>query len=214
MAECRFIIERHGQSEGNLQGLFLGHTDLSLSELGRRQVECSADFLINENIDVIVSSDLKRAYETAEALAVKTGMEIIRNPELREIYAGKWEGMRFEDILTTYPEDYGVWMNDIGNAICTEGEAVRELDRRIYKEICRLGEEYAGKTVFIATHATPIRLLKLRAMGLPIEAAKDHRWVVNASVTKMVYENGNLKLVKDTQSEHLGDLVTQLPKTV
>ena len=51
-------------------------------------------------------------------------------------------------------------------------------------------------------------------MGLPIEAAKDYRWVVNASVTEIVYENGNLKLVKDTQSEHLGELVTQLPKIV
>ena len=214
MAECRFIIERHGQSMGNLVRSFLGHTDLPLSDLGREQAAKTAEFLKNENIDVIISSDLKRAYQTAEPLAKLKGMEIIPDKELREIYAGKWENMIFEDIYATYPEDFGVWLNDIANAVCTEGEAVRDLDRRIYKEICRLGEKYAGKTVFIATHATPIRLLRLRALGLPIEDAKEHPWAPNASVTEIGYENGKLRLIRDTVSEHLEELVTQLPKNV
>ncbi|MBQ9117088.1 MAG: histidine phosphatase family protein [Clostridia bacterium] len=214
MAECRFIIERHGQSEGNLMGTFLGHTDLPLSELGRKQALCTAEMLKDEQIDIMISSDLKRAYQTAEPLSYIKGIEIIPDERLREIYAGKWEGMRFDEIKEKYSEDYGVWLNDIGNAVCTDGESVRELDRRIYEEICRLGEKYSGKTVFIATHATPIRLLKLRAMGLPIECAKDYRWVVNASVTEIGYRDGELRLIGDTRSEHLGELVTQLPENV
>ena len=214
MAECRFIIERHGQSMGNLVRSFLGHTDLPLSELGHLQAAKTAEYLKDENIDVIISSDLKRAYQTAEPLAALKGMEIIPDKGLREIYAGKWENMLFDDIQSTYPEEYGVWRNDIANAVCTEGEAVRELDRRIYKEICRLGELYAGKTVFVATHATPIRMLRMRAMGLPVEDAKDHPWAPNASVTEIGYENARLRLIKDTVSEHLDGLVTQLPKNV
>ena len=94
MAECRFIIERHGQSEGNLVRSFLGHTDLPLSELGRRQAAKTAEFLKDENIDVMISSDRKRAYQTAEPLAKLKGMEIIPNEGLREIYAGKWDLLR------------------------------------------------------------------------------------------------------------------------
>lgn len=214
MAECRFIIERHGQSMGNLVRAFLGHTDLPLSELGQLQAAKTAEYLKDENIDVIISSDLKRAYQTAEPLAKLKGMEIIPDKGMREIYAGKWENMLFDDIQTTYPEEFGIWRNDIANAVCTEGEAVRELDARIYKEICRLGELYAGKNVFIATHATPIRMLRLRALGLPIEEAKNHPWAPNASVTEIGYENGRLYLLKDTVSEHLDELVTQLPKNV
>ena len=214
MAECKFIIERHGQSEGNLVRAFLGHTDLPLSELGHRQAAKTAEFLKDENIDVMLSSDLKRAYQTAEPLARLKGMEIIPDKGLREIYAGKWENMLFDDIQATYPEEFGVWRNDIGNAVCTGGEAVRDLDSRIYKEICRLGETYAGKTVFIATHATPIRMLRIRALGLPIEDAKDHPWAPNASVTVIGYENGKFRLIRDTVSEHLDDLITHLPKNV
>lgn len=214
MAECRFILERHGQSMGNLVRSFLGHTDLPLSELGHLQAAKTAEYLKDENIDVIISSDLKRAYQTAEPFAKLKGMDIIPDKGMREIYAGKWENMLFDDILTTYPEDFGVWLNDIGNAVCTEGESVRELDARIYKELCRLGEMYAGKTVFIATHATPIRMLRIRALGLPVEAAKDHPWAPNASVTEIGYENGKLRLIKDTVSEHLEELVTRLPKNV
>jgi len=214
MAECRFIIERHGQSMGNLVRSFLGHTDLPLSELGRKQAAKTAEYLKDEKIDVIISSDLKRAYQTAEPLARLKGMDIIPNEALREIYAGKWENMFFDDILTTYPEEFSVWRNDIANAVCTGGEAVRALDCRIYNEICRLGEKYGGKTVFIATHATPIRMLRIRALGLPIDEAKNHTWAPNASVTEIGYNNGKLYLLKDTVSEHLEGLITQLPKTV
>ena len=214
MAECRFIFERHGQSEGNLHGKFLGHTDLPLSELGHLQAECTAQFLKDVHIDVMLSSDLMRAYQTGEALARIKGMEIIKSRELREIYAGEWEGLKFEEIHERYQKDFEVWRNDIGNAVCTGGEAVRQLDARIYSEICRLGELYAGKTVFIATHATPIRMMKLRAMGHPIEWAKEFGWVENASVTEIGYENGQLRLIKETQSEHLGELITRLPKSV
>ncbi|MBR2460518.1 MAG: histidine phosphatase family protein [Clostridia bacterium] len=214
MAECRFIIERHGQSEGNLRRLFLGHTDLPLSELGEKQALCTAEYLRGEHIDVMITSDLKRAYQTGQALAELKGLPLLLDRQLREIYAGKWEGKSYEEIGRDYPEEYGVWLSDIGNAVCTDGESVRELDQRIFKEICRLGDVYGGKTVFIATHATPIRLLKLRAMGLPLEKAKDYRWVVNASVTEIGYENGKLRIIKDTQSDHLGMLVTQLPSNV
>lgn len=214
MAECRIILERHGQSEGNLRDEFLGHTDLPLTELGLKQVRCTAEFLKNEKIDAMYSSDLKRAYQTGMALAELKGMELVPDKALREVYAGKWEGMRFVDIAEKYSKDFDLWLNDIGKAFCTGGESVVQLDKRICEEVFRLSELYAGKTIFISTHATPIRLLKMHANGLSLDHMKEVMWVPNASVTEIGVEKGKMRIVKDTYAEHLGDLVTRLPRSV
>lgn len=214
MAECRIILERHGQSEGNLNNAFLGHTDLPLTELGQRQASCTALYLRNEDIDVMYSSDLKRAYQTGTALAQLKHMELIPDRELREIYAGAWEGKSFKDIATAYEKDYRIWLEDIGSATCTEGESVAELDKRICNEVFRLAKLHPGKTVFISTHATPIRLLKMHAKGLPLERMSEEMWVPNASVTVLGVEADRMRILKDTYAEHLGELLTAVPKGV
>lgn len=214
MAECKIILERHGQSEGNLTDSFLGHTDLPLTELGHKQVECTAEYLKNEHIDAMYSSDLIRAFQTGQALAKLKGMELIPSRELREVYAGKWEGMSFEKIYEQYPPDYEIWLNDIGHARCTGGESAEELDARICAEVFRLASVYAGKTVFISTHATPIRVLITRAIGYSLDRMKEVEWVPNASVTVIGAENGKLRLIKSTYSEHLGELITRPPRNV
>ncbi len=214
MTECRMILERHGQSEGNLNSAFLGHTDLPLTELGLRQAKCTAQYLRNVDIDVMYSSDLLRAYQTGQALAVLKGMELIPDKELREIYAGEWEGLRFGDIATRYESDFKIWLDDIGSAVCTGGESVAQLNKRICNEIFRIAASYPGKTVFISTHATPIRLLKMHANGATLDRMREFMWVPNASVTVIGVGDGRMRIVEDTYSEHLGGLITELPKTV
>ena len=80
---CRLIFVRHGQSMGNLNGTFLGWTDLPLSPLGFKQAEKTAQFLSSLNIDKIYSSDLLRAYETSLALSKKRGNEVIKEKSFR-----------------------------------------------------------------------------------------------------------------------------------
>ena len=214
MAECRIILERHGQSMGNFEHRFLGHTDLPLSPLGFKQARCTAEFLKDEKIDVLYASDLKRAYQTGEALAELKKMPLIATAGMREIFAGEWEGLTFEEIALKYPDEFAVWHNDIGRARCNGGESVAEVYERIFEEICRIGERHLGQTVFIATHAVVIRVLKTRASGLTVEHAKDFFWVPNASVTEIAYSNGAIRLLKDTVSAHLEGLETALPPNV
>ena len=214
MSKCRLILVRHGQSEGNFRREFLGHTDLDITELGHMQAEKTAQYLENKKIDVIYSSDLKRAWSTAEHIAKKKDLSIIADAELREIYAGKWDGMKGADIETQYAEDYKVWKEDIGNAVPTGGESVKALYERIINELLRISKLYEGLTVCIATHATPIRMACVKAKGLPICLAKDVKWVSNASVTIIDVENGIFTLIKEGYDEHLGELVSALPKNV
>ena len=96
------FLVRHGQSIGNEKREFLGHTDKDLSSLGYEQAARTAEFLAYEDIDVVYSSDLIRAYNTAIPHADMRNLKVIPEKALREIFAGKWEGMRVEDIISEY----------------------------------------------------------------------------------------------------------------
>ncbi|MGN1047762.1 MAG: histidine phosphatase family protein [Eubacteriales bacterium] len=210
------IVVRHAQSIANMNGIFIGHMDLDLSELGKKQAELTAEYLIRENIpiDKIYSSDLLRPYHTVEPYAIKKGMEIIKRKELREIYAGKWEGKKFDELPELYFKTYGVWLTDISKAECDGGETVANLYERINKEIDRIASENDGKTVLIATHATPLRCMIARAKGVGLDGMQNVSWGGNASLNYFTYKDGTLVPEKLGQCDHLGLLHSELPKNV
>ena len=206
------IIVRHGQSEANLIHGFAGHWNVNLTELGEKQAKTSAEYVYkNHKIDKIYASDLKRAFNTAKALADITGLPVIPSLELREISAGEWEEQLFSDLATEYHEDFYVWLNDIDNACATMGESVAELKARVVKEITKIAKENVDKTVYVATHATPIRALMSHITG---QKMIEIYWVSNASLTYIDYIDGKLTIEKAGFDQHLKDLKTELPKGV
>lgn len=205
---------RHGESEGNRQKTFLGHTDLDLTDLGRIQAERTAEYLREIPLDVIYSSDLMRAYHTALPTARVKGLEIHPSRELREIYAGEWEGRAFEAIKTEFAADYHVWLTDIGNAHCTKGESVEMLRDRILSEIKRIAKENEGRSIAVFTHATPIRVVKTVWDGKPLSEMAQTPWASNASVTRVEYENGEFLVCDYGVDFFQGDYSTRLSKNV
>ncbi len=209
------LLIRHGESEANRNKVFGGQINPDLQERGVMQAEHTAKFVAeNYKVDKIYSSDLKRAYRTAEALSKLLNMEIKSEKRLREIYAGKWEGMKFDDLKKVYPDEYNVWLTDIGNAVCTEGETVKELGERIFGVLTEIARENDGKTVAITTHATPIRVTQSLIETGGLSEMKNIKWVTNASVTEITYENDNWKMVKVSMDGHLEELKTNLPSNV
>ena len=210
----RLIFVRHGESESNVAKYFTGHLNVKLTDKGRAQAACTAKALESMQIDAAYASDLIRAYETGEIIARGHGLTVTPEAGLREIYAGKWEGRFFTELDDLFHEDYQAWRNDMANCRCTGGESVREMAVRV-KEACeRIARAEDGKTVLIATHATPIRVLLTGFMGRPIEEAAGTPWVSNASVTKLEYENGEFRIAYSDRHDHLGDLSTRLPANV
>ncbi len=206
------LLIRHGQSLGNLRESFLGHTDLGLSPLGERQAELLGEYLKDQKIDAAEASDLLRAYRTAAAALKHHGITPEKNAGFREIFAGAWENMRFDDIAAAYPDAWQVWRTDIGHARPTDGESTAELASRVYAAFDALVSRYAGKTVLVGTHATPIRLLKCRALGIPVCDACTVPWATNASLTEIAVERGVLTLLRDSEDAFLGELHSSLPK--
>lgn len=204
--KTNIYLIRHGQSEGNLYDLFLGHTDLDLTDLGKKQAKRVTTYFKNIAIDAIFSSDLKRAYHTACPLAEMKGLPITKCEKMREIFAGEWEGKVFSEIREKYPMG-DIWWNDTGNARPTGGESVAELQIRILAEVSRLAKENEGKTICIFTHFTPIYALRTAWAGVPVSEMKNMPKPSNASVTHVVYENGVFsELVEYANNAYLGDL--------
>ncbi len=209
------IMVRHGESEANRNNIFAGSFDADLQHRGEKQAEKTAEFIAeNYKVDKIYASDLKRAFKTGKAVADRTGVEIIPDRRLREISAGKWEGEKFDDLVIKYPEEYTVWRTDLGNARCPGGESTKELGERILAALTEIAEQNEGKTVVIATHATPVRAMQTHCIYGDLGRMKDVKWVSNASVSEFFYENGKFTCGKISQDEHLNELRTVLAKNV
>lgn len=212
-----FIVIRHGEGQGNLAGEFHGQYDSDLTPLGQDQARCTAQYLKNFPIDCIYSSDLKRAYHTALAIAELHDLPVVKDRELREIDAGKWEQMAFAKIQADYPEEYRLWMEDKANCKIPGGESVYQLMLRIQRAFCRLAAIHSGKTVCVVTHSTPIRVMRcLWKSGTESLAAIDSfGWVCNASVTIARYmDDGRYELVLDNESRHLIGVTSNLPTNI
>ena len=212
----RLIIVRHGESESNRKKTFTGQLDIALSDLGKKQAELVKKYLKDYKIDKIYSSDLSRAYNTALPTAESKGIEIQTSKNLREIYAGEWEGKTFDDIEKEYPDTYSVWRSNIGIAVCNGGESVKELKERVEKEVGRIVAENEGKTVMIVSHGTPIRSLLCIWKGADVSDMQDIRWVPNASVSIAEYSDTSSlpEIVLYGYDEFLEGAITNLPANV
>lgn len=207
-------IIRHGQSVGNRDGVFFGHTDGPLTALGREQARCAGAYLERAGIqpDALYASSLCRAYETA-SLAYGGGKPILCDG-LREIYAGVWEGMLYEDIIKKHNDDYRVWFTDLGNARPTEGETVAALSRRVVDTVLKIAAENEGKTVLIGTHATPVRVLEAYARGLDISEAHTVPWAPNASLSAYLCEGNTVTPIFYGFDAYMGDMATTVAKNI
>ena len=211
----RLIFVRHGYSEGNLLGEFHGHMDGDLTDLGHEQAERAGVYLKDRKIDVAYSSDLRRAYKTALHITKYHGIEPIKDENLREIYAGEWEGKKFSELERNYPELYGTWRSDPADFVSIDGESMREVYDRLKTEVERIVGENRGKTVLVATHATPLRCLACTWLGKPLSEFNSVAWMNNAAISEIDYaDDGTITPIVINYTEHLGDLVTALPKTI
>ncbi len=208
MKETTLYLIRHGESLGNAKRIFLGHTDWDLSSRGKEQAAAFAKGTADLHFDVFYSSDLMRAMNTVKEAAAMRGLTLNTRKDLREIYAGVWEEMLFDEIAEKYPDEMYVWRNDIGSSCPVGGESVEALQRRALSAFSAIAEENEGKIVCIGTHATTIRSAVCALMGKPLSYMAEIPWPGNASITKVVYSDGGTEVVYMGNEDHLGDLAT------
>lgn len=205
---------RHGESECNKDRVFTAQYDANLTDTGLMQGKYICSYFENIKIDKIYSSDLNRALDTVSTLLQALGLQVTPNKNFREIDAGKWTKMPFSEIEKRYPKEYELWINDIGRAACPDGESVAQLCDRVSNELETICIENTGKTILVSTHATPIRAFLTKVKTGSIVNMKDMPWVLNASVTKLTYENSTFKVDFENDVTHLNGLLTFLPENI
>ena len=210
------LMVRHGESAANKDNLFAGcRTDAALQERGLRQAELTAEFVAEHyQIDRVYASGLQRAYITGKCVADRLGLEVTVLDDLREIDGGLWEGVNFDDMASQFPGEFALWFQDYGNSGCPEGETVKQCGQRFMGAVTRIAEENPDKTVLVATHASPVRIMQGLVQTGGFDGIKDVPWPSNASVTVFTYEHKKWQSVAFSMDDHLGELRTVLPKNV
>ena len=198
MDKTRVLLVRHGQSQGNAERRFGGHSPTPLSELGRRQAEATALVLAAEGVTAIYSSDLLRAVETAEPLARMTGLEIHRTAALRERSVGLMEGLTFEEAAAAHPEEYAALLRRDFEHVLAGGESYRQLLDRAAAELDRAVERHRGGTLALFSHTGTICILALHLMGALDAPHLKPVWLStnNCGVTRFSIEHGGLIRIK------------------
>lgn len=158
---------RHGQTESNLEKRFQGHIDISLNAKGIAQAKKIAVYSQKLKLDKIYSSDLSRAYDTANEIAKLNNLEVIKNENWREGFFGDWEGQRVTDILKTDPENYNYIFNNPENAIIKNGESFPELQKRSWNELQKIiSFEKDNSSIAIISHGATIRTIICAILGI------------------------------------------------
>jgi alpha-ribazole phosphatase len=162
---CRLLLVRHATSEGN--GRFKGHWDVSLSRAGRRELPLLCEKCSRYPVRAVYSSDLRRARQTAEAVARTLGLEVEVRPELREMDFGQWEGLTWNQIARRSPRLAALWIERFPRQAIPGAEPFGQFKKRIASGIGEIVAANRGQCALIVTHAGVIRFTLAKVLGLP-----------------------------------------------
>ena len=166
----RLVLLRHGQTDYNLQGRMQGHLDVELTEGGLAQAAVVAPGIAALGPDRLISSDLRRAVDTAAVVGAAAGLDVKVDPRLRETHLGQWQGRTVAEIEAEWPGAIAEWRSDAGWAP-PGGESRIEVVRRARPVIDELDEEYADNPegiVVVVAHGGMIAGLVCGLLGLPV----------------------------------------------
>jgi glucosyl-3-phosphoglycerate phosphatase len=163
----RIVFWRHGRTAWNAEQRFQGQIDVPLDEVGTAQAKRAAQALAKLQPDHIIASDLSRARATAEQLAVITGHDITFDADLRETFAGEWEGLTRPELQAKFGADLALWAS--GSDIRPGGgETRREVATRMVQAVDR-ALPHVTDTLIVVTHGGSARAAIGALLGLPAE---------------------------------------------
>jgi broad specificity phosphatase PhoE len=200
------LLIRHGQSQGNAERRFGGHTSTPLSALGRDQAQTTALTLKSESITVIYSSDLVRAIETAKPLSNLTGLPVNGTTAFRERDVGVMEGLTFEDAAQQHPEQYAALLRRDFEHVLAGGESYRQLLDRARQKLDQIIEEHRGGRIAVFSHTGTICILALHLMGALDAPELKPVWIssANCGITRFeLRDDGFVRVLMINDTRHL-----------
>jgi broad specificity phosphatase PhoE len=189
----RLYLVRHGATEWNTTKRAQGQADVPLTAEGRIQATDTAERLARTDVAGVYSSDLTRASDTARLIAASHGLDVVEDPDLREIDQGDWTGLTTDEIRTKWPDRWGPARH------YTErpgGESPQQVRKRALEAIRRIVEKHPDEDVVVVSHGGTIRWLSAEALGYDDKRSARIRGLGNGAVVCLTasLDDGDLKL--------------------
>ncbi len=167
------LLVRHGVTEHTSGRRFSGglaSSNPGLSDEGRAQISATADWLssVADRVDAVVSSPVRRARESAEILGDRLGVAVEEEPGFAEMEFGTWDGMTFDEVAAADPAAVERWLGSLEERP-GGGESLLMVQERVLAALERVLSRHTGRTVVIASHVTPIKVVVAEALQVPLE---------------------------------------------
>jgi broad specificity phosphatase PhoE len=199
----KLILVRHGETVWNREHRVQGMTDIALSERGRVQAAHLARCLMNENIDRIVSSPLKRAYETAMIIKQFHEAEVETERDLRELDQGDFEGLTFDELRTRHEGFLRRWSADPGATVIPNGESLDDLQVRAWNVMEKLMQ--ASCTTLVVAHNFTITTILCKIQNIQLCQLREAT-VETASQTVVEITGAKLHITMLNDTSHLAKM--------
>ncbi len=171
----RLYLIRHGETLWNIERRAQGIKNIELSQRGIAQGKLLAQRLKKQKIDIIYSSDLSRAYETASIIGKEIDKPVYTLPEIREMNFGDWEGLTMSEIKENYKDIYDSWKNTPHTAIIPGAETLIQVQERVMKGVHRIIKENKGKNIIMVSHGVAIKTIIFNLLDIDLSNYKKIR---------------------------------------
>lgn len=199
----KLILVRHGSTEWNEKKLMQGKTDIPLSQEGKKQAIKLRKRFQDEQLDVIYSSELRRAKQTAKEVAKEHEIKVIEHPFLNEVSYGAWEGITYEEVKKRFPEEVTRRGKDkFSYAPPKGGESPKSLQKRLINFMKEIVKKYGGQTILVVCHNGVKRMLLGTLLGWSEKKIMETR-LNNTSVSILHVEKSRSKMELFNCTKHL-----------
>lgn len=198
----RLVLVRHGETVWNVERRFQGQRDTVLSAHGREQARLVAEWLRDEPIRAVYSSDLARAVDTARAIAAVHGLPVLTDAALRERNFGDWEGCTVDEVSARWHDGLLHWQRAPYAYTPPNGESIPEVAARVKRKMDEIVTAHPDETVVVVGHGGSIRAAILTALNQPLSEWRSFR-VDNASLTVLRFHPRGVEVDVLNDTRHL-----------
>ena len=156
------VLIRHGETDWNVEGRYQGQADPPLNSLGLEQAHRLAQELQSATLDVLYTSPLQRAAQTARIIVETLNIPLFNEPRLMEIHQGDWQTRLRSEIETLYPELFHHWETEPWRVTPPGGEHLFQVQERVYAAVDDIRIRHESQKVGVVSHRIPIALIKVR----------------------------------------------------
>lgn len=205
LATTTIFLVRHGESESNRDGIFAGRLDSPLTDRGREQARALHRRFAKIDIARVVTSDLKRAQETAALLVADRPITVEPDRRLREMHYGDWEGKTQQVLLDHFKDDWEALSRPTADFRAPGGESLAELRERVAAVYGEVVAAHPDATVILVAHGNAIGALLATLLDLPYHSSWRFQ-LANGGLSRVHHVDGTPVIVHVNDTSHLDGL--------